>query len=115
MTSSKSAEYELSVILSVIHNRLFCDFDTYRSLLEHATGHDINLWNVAPARVALAKYFAKEIPPSVSSPRPPDKNDTGSSNKFVKSVAKAWGTDRISIRSGVVSYRPRSFTKAYFS
>lgn len=80
----------LDVMLSVIHNRLVADFDTYREFLNWMTRAQLPLWEVNRARITVRKQLIKDHPELLNFP-PPDKTDSGNAKKYVRSVSKKVG------------------------
>lgn len=103
----------MSVIVSVLKDRLLCPFDDYRDLLNHMTGRRLPLWDVASARRACAERLTKTFPELADLPNPPEKTDSGNANKYVRQCVKATGgIDCYTIAPNKVKLAERTLSKA---
>lgn len=103
----------MAVIASVYHDRLVCPFDEYRAFLDYMTGTRLYLYDLPPARAAVAQYLERQHPQLKKSPRPPEKTDSGNASRYVRDVIKHMGRDHLTatpLRKGV--FKPRTPTEA---
>lgn len=105
-------DFGISVILSVVKNRMLCPFTEYRALLDHLTGVTVPLWDVARARTVCAAWLTKTFPELAAIANPPEKTDSGNANKYVQVCKKELGGKGIyDISGGRVKFTERTLSK----
>lgn len=106
-----TVDVNLDVMLSVVHNRIVCDFAEYRAFLNAMTRADVPLWEVDRARVLVADKLNKDCPELVRH-RPPEKTDSGNAKKWVKSVGKLVGYDAAEVNPLRTAMKVRTLSVA---
>lgn len=87
----------LGPVLATIHDRLVCPFDDYREFLNHVTGTDVPLWDVARARREASDHIRKQYP-LLMEHKPPEKTDNGTASRYVRAVAAKVGYEQMTVR-----------------
>ena len=108
-----SQVFDMSVVASVVQNRLLCPFGEYRRLLSYMTGTDLPLWEISRAREECAAKLLKLFPILKQLPQLPEKTDSGNANKYIRScVKKCSGIDTFTVAPGKVKFVERTLSKA---
>ncbi len=91
-------KYPISVIVSVITNRLMCDFDDYRAFLNYMTGTTVPLYDIARARGIVAAAILDRLPAFKRIDEPSSKSDNPNNSRYIKAVSKQLGVTEIGLR-----------------
>ena len=112
MTDLPVQTFELAVILTAVHDRHVCDFNSYRTFLSWMVGDIVWLWDIGAARRVVAAHLVEAYPQLADHP-PPEKTDSGNANRYVKSVAKKINAEQLMVmRLPEGAFHTRTMSKA---
>lgn len=87
----------MATVLSTYHDRLLCPFEEYRDFLDYMVGTHVMLHDVARARRAVADALRKQLGELAHVEGPPEKTDSGNAGRYVKTVIKTLGYERVQV------------------
>lgn len=90
-------EFTVAQVLAVYHDRLTCDFDAQRELIDHLAGTRVPIWDIPVVLKLAHEPLAKQFPWLKAEPLTGDMR-SDISPKFVRAVTRHAKTDTVTVK-----------------
>lgn len=92
-----SREFTIAQVLSVYHDRLTCDFDDQRALIDHLVGTKVPIWDIPVVLKLAHDHLGKQFPWLKAEPLTGDMR-SDISPKFVRAVTKHAKVETVQVK-----------------
>lgn len=90
-------EFTIAQVLAVYHDRLTCDFDKQRALLDHLAGTRVPIWDIPVVLKLAHPHLEKQFPWLKAEPLTGDMR-SDISPKFVRAVTRHAKVETVTVK-----------------